>query len=313
MAFFSGPASDTYNRNRDAAQVGGVIRYPHTLPKHGMMFQFIDYKYSDAVGAGLVNRIPNTSGAIVLPLPTELTDTQSIGVNADALGATGALGADMFKDGIPDLKNAGGKAVEWVTQALGMAKDSSIDDVSEMLLSTANLASKFFGRMALDSIAPGLGLAADNVTATAVNPHATINFNGVPLKMHTFSWTLSPSNPSESATVSRIIKTIKQKSLPTYNDLLGDTVLKRAILNYPSLVQIELLGVDQEAFYKFKPAMIMNIGVSYGSGGSIPVAKGGKPAVVTLSLSLIEATIHTSEDYGGHGTWTWSGSGGFDD
>jgi len=49
---------------------------------------------------------------------------------------------------------------------------------------------------------------------------------------------------------------------------------------------------------KFKPAMVTNFTVEYGAGGTMALLKGGKPAGVTISLSMQELAIETAEDYG---------------
>ena len=49
---------------------------------------------------------------------------------------------------------------------------------------------------------------------------------------------------------------------------------------------------------KFKPAMVTTMSVDYGAGGGVSMMKGGKPAGVTLTMSLQELQIETAEDYG---------------
>ena len=54
--------------------------------------------------------------------------------------------------------------------------------------------------------------------------------------------------------------------------------------------------------YYFKRAMVSQFEVNYSGSGAPAFVEGGKPAVVTLTMSLTEIDIHTSEDYGGVGT-----------
>jgi hypothetical protein len=51
----------------------------------------------------------------------------------------------------------------------------------------------------------------------------------------------------------------------------------------------------------FKTSMIQGFNVSYTPHG-LAIVKGGKPAMVSLSMNLVEADIHTAEDYGGTST-----------
>jgi hypothetical protein len=72
-----------------------------------------------------------------------------------------------------------------------------------------------------------------------------------------------------------------------------------SFLQYPSVVELSLLGVQEAHFMRFKRAMIDNVSVDYtGGGNQVSIIKGGVPASVTLSISFKELTIQTAEDYG---------------
>jgi c-di-GMP-binding flagellar brake protein YcgR len=61
---------------------------------------------------------------------------------------------------------------------------------------------------------------------------------------------------------------------------------------------MHLIGVDQEYFMKFKPAMVKSVTVDYGAGGTLAVMKGGRPAGVNIQITLQELQIETANDYG---------------
>ena len=62
------------------------------------------------------------------------------------------------------------------------------------------------------------------------------------------------------------------------------------------MVNIYLMGVDQNYYFKFKTSMISQLNVDYSPGG-LSINKGGKPSQVGITMTLNEAFIHTAEDY----------------
>lgn len=269
--------------------------YPSTPGAYSIVLHFRGYTYA-GTGAGLVtgggSRIDaNSQASIVLPIPTNIEDTFSIQVNQFELGPTGALAADALTGNLDTV----------MSDLSGLVKGENGELSAAGLLSTFKAASGFFGRNALDSLGiNGLSGAVDVTTGTAVNPHVALRFEGVNLKNHEFTWTLSPENESEAARIRDMIKFIRAKILPTYNTsqdtTAGGSAISRALLDYPSLVDIFFTGLDQSYLYYFKPAMVSNFKTNYSPNG-LAFNRGGKPAVIQMSMSLTEARIHTSADH----------------
>lgn len=274
------------------------LQFPSDLGAYAMVLNFIKYEYNPS-GYTVVNsetNIINTTETIVLPLPQNLEDVVAIKSSSADLGITGAAAYELMNmsSNGRDARSRGVSAAEAIQ---GVINDpSALGDV-DVYLSSIQAFSKFVGRAALDSIIPGAGLAADLTTGTAVNPHTTLDFDGVALKTHNFQWTLSPRNERESTSLNNIVKTIKRNMLPQYQGLGGGAIAPRALLTYPKLVKISLLGINQDYFYYYKPSMINGLNVQYTQGNGVSLLKGGRPAVVTINLSLLEAEIHTAGDY----------------
>ena len=270
------------------------LQFPSDLGAYAMVFNFINYEYSPS-GFGLVTPKSNavTDETIVLPLPQNLEDIVAVKSSSADLGITGAAAYGIMNMSAESAAASGSAAM---TSAMNLMGDpSALTDV-DTYLSSLRAFSQFAGRAALDSILPGAGLAADLTTGTAVNPHTTLDFDGVALKNHNFQWTLSPRNERESTSLNNIVKTIKRNMLPEYKPL-GGGIAPRALLTYPKLVKISLLGINQDYFYYYKPSMINGLNVQYTQGNGVSLLKGGRPAVVTLSMSLLESEIHTAGDY----------------
>jgi hypothetical protein len=178
-------------------------------------------------------------------------------------------------------------------------KTAALASVS--LSGSANPATKTTGNIAgAAAVLAGLGTGTTGslLSGAAINPYETMEFKGVKLKTHSFTWRLSPSSKEDSDAIKDIVKTIKMNILPSYIAVTG-VGSAHNLLKYPKLAWVSFLGIDQEYYYKLKPAMITSFNVRYNGGEQLNVFKGGKPVVVELAMELTEVNIHTSGDYGG--------------
>ena len=271
--------------------------FPEDLGAHRMVMSFTPYSYSGTFGFANVSGGTKT---VYLPIPPNLSDDTAVDSNQAQMGVTGALALEVMNragsGGMNALAEGAYDATKQALEAMKSAVGLGGDIQNQEALDSYKLYAKLVGRSALDSIVPGAGLAADLYTGNAVNPYTTIDFSGVRLKFHNFVWTLSPKSQEESNTIRNIIRVIKSAMLPEYG---GSGVISqtKALLKYPNLVHVKLLGVDDDYYYKFKPSMIQSFNVKFNEGNQLHLFEGGKPVVLTLQLNLLEASIHTSEDY----------------
>jgi hypothetical protein len=285
MAFVR-PAQDVINRNRTASNAASSsLRYPSEATSHSMIFNFKTYENRGGLGRGTISA---SNGSIALPLPANIDDITTINIASTELGIAGVAVGDAvaaMKPGtsVGGLLNAGKQAFN----------DSNIDLAGFALLAV---------RTGLASLSSGVEQGIGVATGTAVNPHQALVFNGVALKQHTFDWTLIPNNESESNQIRNIIKKFKQSSLPSYEgiNIPGSSAFSRALFKYPNMVDVFFVGLDQNYFPLYKTAMIADVSVNYTPQGHVVVNKGStgsRPAMVALRVTMIEAEIHTSEDY----------------
>lgn len=279
----------------------GQYRFPLDLGPNSIVLDFQKYSYQRTTQG--VNPTGRTTTSIVLPLPEQIQDAYNIIVQEQQLGVIGAAIVDQFSGGganTEKLKGLLDKAKEAGAQA-GQGGNINSDNLMKSL-STSGQYAKFISRSFLDSLpVEGLSLATDIVTGSAINPHTTLNFDGVGLKKFEFNWTLAPRSQKESDELRNIINKIKGHILPKYSTLPGLTnsgnrAADQALLRYPDLALIRFNGLAQGHWFEFKPGMISNMSVNYSPQGNV-LLEGGKPAVVHLSMSFTEAQIHTSGPY----------------
>ena len=290
---------------------------------HGIQLIFKKYDYKNLVlGAqGVKSKSQFSSAtetgilAVELPMPTTLTDATGLSVNgfertflesfiADTLapafeGSFSDIGAELMALGEAGMKGA-------IDTVFGdKAKTPGQVDAAGQ----ASRIASFMGRNALNSFSSGLGKAMGASSGTAINHQATLSFDGVNLRSFQFDWTLYPESKEEAEAIKKIIRSIKRNILPEIQDVTGGTgvaaiegslsgnKLARAFLTYPAVVSINLLGIDESHFLRFKPCMCANLTIDYGASGEIIVAEGGVPQGVKLSMSFKELEIQTAEDY----------------
>lgn len=306
-------------RNRLKNNRQTYYSYPSVPLPHGIQFLFKEYDYSQFVvkqrGLNQQRPVETAVSSVELPFPKTLVDANSLRVAAFerdflseriAAGIAGSsgTGAGDFAMNIANsaagiIQSMGaamvkpGEAFERVRSALSSVTAGTAVDV-------ARLTQFIVGNFIPEYIQRPLNA----ITGKAINPNETLAFEGVNLRNFTFNWDLFPSSKQDSEQIAQIIRFIKNKSLPSLSsgglESFGNVLnvdVSRVFLRYPNVVIINLLGVQEPYWMRFKPAMVTDITIDYGAGGPIAVIEGGKPAGINLSISFSELAIHTAEDY----------------
>ena len=318
-------AQSEYENATDA----NFIRFPDKPFPHSMLLVFEEYNYDGFKGmyADQLTNPTSTSGAISsnrqsgiglrsqhsieLPFPKQLTDSTGLiynnmqqnplieGLTQKIRGFADGSGSAVIGDIPGQLQRLGASAATAMAGGTGGA-GKAIGEIANQIQNTsqidaANAAMYLLRKYIPDELGKSVNLAMGQV----LNPRETIAFEGVQLKQHQFNWDLYPSNAQDSARIQDIIKHMKRAVLPVTRDLgSGDGGIKRAFLQFPHVCKIYLIGIDQTYYMKFKPAMITNMTVDYGAGGTLGIMQGGRPAGVNISITLQELQIETANDYG---------------
>jgi hypothetical protein len=319
---------------QDSASGSSLLRFPNKPYPHSMLMVFESYNYSgfgstSGTGAGTYsnpltalntdNRRSSGVGlrsvnSIELPFPRQLQDQTTLLINGFSRDPT-VEGLTTAIQGMIDGSGNGSAVLSDLPKALqqaGMNFASALasggsGSVTETLKSLATAAGAVgvsdaatMSQYLLRKFVPGdLAKSVNLATGQVLNPRETLAFEGVGLRQHNFNWELYPNSEADSSQIAKIVKKLKSFVLPVTQDLgSGQNAIGKAFLRYPHIVKIYLIGVNEEHFMKFKPAMVTTMSVDYGAGGGVSMMKGGKPAGVTLTMSLQELQIETAEDYG---------------
>jgi len=292
-----------------SSQSSNFLNFPLNIGAHSILLAFNKYAFvppgerglntlaggSSRNRAGQFGPVPNGTDVIQLPLPANIQDTYSVRVAGHDMGIGGAA----IASGASQFAGAGDISTGALGNILGEALPSvNWQQVLNPDLDQASRNVSFLGRRAIDSLLSGASRAVDQGLGNTVNPKSSLFFEGVNLKQFDFNWTLAPTESAESDRIRDIITTIRRNILPTYGSAVG---LNKVLLNYPSTVDIFFLGVDDNYFFKYKTCMVQQFQNNYTPNG-LSVVTGGKPAMVSMNMTLMEMDIHTSEDYGGVST-----------
>lgn len=285
-------------------QTGGstdIIAFPSHQGAHGMMLMFNDYTFISPGERTLINVPAESStrisprGAILLPIPAALIDNNSLRVRGTDLA--GVPGSQLVAEATAEAKAQTAAAGGFFGASLGLlgtAISAPFQAAGAMATNAYNNGPWQDAAQLIMTTMDRVGQAVSIGGGIALNPRASLLFDGIDLKEYAFEWTLVPKSPEESILIRNVIQKLKQNALPSY---ATNGTFARAMLNYPATVDISLLGVDPDHYFRFKTAMIKNVNVNYTPNG-LSILRGGKPSAVNISINLIETDIHTAEDYG---------------
>lgn len=301
------PASQAATNNT------GVLQFPKDLGNYAMIFMFEEYNYAKT-GKVVGRQERNSAGSLVLPLPSNgLGEKSNIALQDVSLGLFGAgvaTGVNAFTNNegaASAIKKMTGMDISQPTSSYSSQSGGFItQDTFTQLLSDPEAAAKLGLTLAKHAFRgtvgalPGVGEGIDVGTGTAFNNFTTLQFTGVNLRSHEFSWRFFPEDESESKILADIRKKLVTAAHPSYSDKNNNSVLGRALLKYPQLVKIYILINESETYYyQFKPCLIENVSFVYRADNGVILLEGGKPAIVDMSLTVKETGIWIADEFGG--------------
>lgn len=306
--------AETKVAQEKANKVKAMHQFPKDLGDVYMLLNFYDYDFSRAKGS------PRTQGdiktSIALPMPTSLVDSSRLEVGGKQLGILGGVAGDVasgsfsvggFGQGVIDaVKNISSSGESFGASVVSGDFNAALDSIGQAVSGIGN-AGLYLLRAGVGAIAPQVEQGIGSALGTAVNPHATLVFDGVDLKIHNFEWQFAPKSIDEQNELDRIINRIKFHIHPEYANPLGDVTtsglasVDRGLLKYPSLVEVSLIGVSgsmQMMFKSDKLMMVNQFNVDFTPTGNVELNRGGTPVMTRCSMNLSESMIYTRKDFG---------------
>jgi len=294
------PVQEVVRRSKDN-MTRESMSFPSDVGTHSFNMAFKEYSFTGT------NQQETTKFDITLPLPKELRDMYQVNFANKELGSM----IGQLTETLVDFDSA--DAIDSLTtefKAFSDTNESTEDKVAQASAMTgraaqapfvASLASKSKALKALTGAAATLGLnsvedAIGVGTGTAVNPVEAAVLQGVSLRRHQFSWTLSPRNKDEGTTLHNIIKKLRKDMHPSFLGMDAGAE-GNFMFKYPQAVDIMIDGDVEGDRFRFKPCVITEMNADYGAGGTAFFKETGAPVVTTLNLSFMEIDIITQEDF----------------
>lgn len=236
--------------------------------------------------------------SIVLPIPTNLTDGQSAGYNAENLFVMGNAVRESLSSTFNE-KGIGG-TVQTALSKEGL--NTATRNVSDILDAIAANPGAAAGKAALtgavylaDGLKGQLAAAAKSSFQLTANPFPVMIFQGTSFKpAFSFDWVFYPESQSESDIIRQIVGFFRKEMLPERIDN------NPSILRTPAIFEIKIApkGIART----FKRCVLTNMGVNYAPSGpsfltNVTGNQEKSPSAVSLSLTFQEIEVWLSNDY----------------
>jgi hypothetical protein len=259
--------------------MASVMQYPDEVTS---LNQFISFYFQEIVRPGpLAPRRSKPAALIVLPIPTNLVEQFNMQYNEKKYGT--ALGL---------LEKAGAFDAATISQIAGGGQQG-IDKTRELTKSVIDTVKSNVGLTAAvqlgirNVVGDGIILSAiERASGAILNPYQALQFDGIQLRAHTFSYRFSPKSASEAASLKEIINEFKIRMHPEKDGLL---------LTYPDVCQIGF-APDSAMPYKFEQSFLESMTVNYAPSNTPAFFKGGEyPAEIEITLNFRERVPVTKE------------------
>jgi hypothetical protein len=280
----------------------GNLKYPITInsAQDRIFISQIEYKRTGVVQReGNFADLQSTMGSVTLPMPNDITESNSVGWGEDSLsniaamlmpGAVSAVGSAAQGDFITALST--GTATAGAT-----LKDPGFKERTKKFLTT-RAAAGIIGKLGIQ-INPEAYITRS--TGAAINPNLELLFNGPKLRQFGFQFKMTPRSQDEATSIRKIIRFFKQGMSPKKG--AGDASF---FLGTPNVFKIKFQpgeGNDElKSIGKIKTCALVSFSVNYTPDGFYAayqdsIAGGSQPISVVMQLGFSELTPIFNDEY----------------
>lgn len=227
----------------------------------------------------------NTTYFITLPIPNNISDSNSVTWGEDTMNPLQATGVNAVTEaaGSNPFAALGGAAAD-IMQRVSAGVDS-------------NTQKALIASIAAFGVGSSPEALISRATGQALNPNLELLFSGVNLRSFPFSFDFAPRSYDEALMVKRIIRAFKQSIVPKTNK--GSATAAGIFITAPSIFQLEYKkGRQKHPFLNsFKPCALVDMQINYTASGTYATYHDGTPVHIQLSLTFKELNPIYAEDY----------------
>ena len=263
-----------------------------------------NYFGSDRAGRRTSDRLSKkpliNNGTILLPIPSNLQDTNQVEYGSSSLNglaATGVQAAEgIMMTQLGDSQDPFG--VQQVAAQVQKAKESVTGGVGSDAAAT-NALTKFLAAKAVNVF--GANVTLNQLLARGngeiLNPNMELLFNGPTLRNFRFNFKLTPRNEKEAQQVKLIIRAFKRNMAPQAQG--GSLSSGNWFLKTPNVFKLRYrTGRKNHPFLnRFKQCFLENCSVNYTGEGVHTTYDDGTPVSMILDLSFKEIQPIYDVDY----------------
>ena len=286
----------------DTSRISGLIRNFNDVNDKGRQITSNPKSATVNNNTKLSNRSLVRNGTIILPMPENITDGNSVSYADSEMNALTAIGLAGGYNFMSEIGRMIGQQ-QAPSDILGAAKANILKYGGEALTSVGgiegvqDLITKKLSSMLV-------GTVGGNVTVNQLlarqdgvifNPNKELLFNGVNLRTFNFSFKLMPRNKDEADQVERIIRSFKRNMAP----VVGGSETGYGFLRTPSVFELQYMNGSREHpfLHKFKQCFLENCTVNYTGDGFYATYAGGQPVSMILNLTFKEIEPIYDIDY----------------
>jgi len=236
-------------------------------------------------------------GTIFLPIPQNISSTNSTGWGEDSLNTVAAYGLGAAGD-IMTSSNPFKGIFDAAIQAGGDLEGLAVSGQAQ------NISKSFFASKAVNLLGANTSFSGVLARSTGqiLNPNTELLFNGVKLRSFNFSFNLAPRNGREAREIKKIIIELKRNMAPTSTITEGSKDGNAGLfLKSPNVFRLKYRtgNSDHKFLNSFVVAALTNVQVNYtGSGTYMTYNDESKtPVHMVMQLSFQELSPIYAEDY----------------
>ena len=323
----SGPLStETFVKRK--RRRSGVLRYPlEALTEHtdylqidieeyvalggyasepGSSQRYVTGNYfgSDRAGRRRTDRLSKkpllNSGTILLPIPSNVADTNNVQFDTSTLNGLAAAGVEFAEGAMSTIVdfNKPAAAVGQLGEVMNKAKQTTIEGAGSVPAATDAI-TKFLASKAVNIF--GANVTTNQLLARGngeiLNPNMELLFGGPTLRNFRFSFKFTPRNQKESEQVRLIIRAFKRNMAPQAQG--GTLASGNWFLKTPNVFKLRYrTGTKNHPFLnKFKQCFLTDVQTTYTGEGVYATYDDGTPVSMILDLSFKEIQPIYDIDY----------------
>ena len=312
---------------------GGVLRYPSELLTEHADYLQIDIERYEAIGSTYVNRSGGSdryvtgnivtnragrttsarlsrkplinAGTILLPIPSQLQDSNNVVYGDSKLNGLAAAGVSALESTMTGLGaklansdnefNLTGQTEEFaeaLRKGFGNNNQSALTNAADLV--TKKLAAEavnIFGA----NVTPNQLLARGN--GEILNPNMELLFSDVTIRNFRFSFKLTPRNKKEAEQVKLIIRAFKRNMAPQAQGGVANG--SQFFLRTPNIFKLRYRSgnKDHPFLHKFKQCFLTDMQTTYTADGVYSTYEDGTPVSMQMDLSFKELQPIYDVDY----------------